>query len=100
MEITMADSTNDLYQLQVSPLASSSEGGQFCVPSLASHRSVGWRPGGGMKGCLGGSGETQVVLMDKPDGFGGLELPDWPAYGRAVPPAEGVARGWRALKRH
>ncbi|NXL60217.1 IRF1 factor, partial [Chordeiles acutipennis] len=26
MEITMADSTNDLYQLQVSPLASSSEG--------------------------------------------------------------------------
>ncbi|KFR08176.1 Interferon regulatory factor 1 [Opisthocomus hoazin] len=38
MEITMADSTNDLYQLQVSPLASSSEGGQFCVPSLASHR--------------------------------------------------------------
>ncbi|NXR56847.1 IRF1 factor, partial [Hippolais icterina] len=29
MEITMADSTNDLYQLQVSPLASSSEGGYF-----------------------------------------------------------------------
>ncbi|NXQ88984.1 IRF1 factor, partial [Nyctibius grandis] len=29
MEITMADSTNDLYQLQVSPLASSSEGGWF-----------------------------------------------------------------------
>ncbi|NXL29303.1 IRF1 factor, partial [Glaucidium brasilianum] len=29
MEITMADSTNDLYQLQVSPLASSSEGGHF-----------------------------------------------------------------------
>ncbi|KFQ40530.1 Interferon regulatory factor 1 [Mesitornis unicolor] len=27
MEITMADSTNDLYPLQVSPLASSSEGG-------------------------------------------------------------------------
>ncbi|KFQ96393.1 Interferon regulatory factor 1 [Nipponia nippon] len=29
MEITMADSTNDLYQLQVSPLASSSEGISF-----------------------------------------------------------------------
>ncbi|NWS58362.1 IRF1 factor, partial [Chunga burmeisteri] len=29
MEITMADSTNDLYQLQVSPLASSSEGEYF-----------------------------------------------------------------------
>ncbi|NWR51191.1 IRF1 factor, partial [Regulus satrapa] len=27
MEVTMADSTNDLYQLQVSPLPSSSEGG-------------------------------------------------------------------------
>ncbi|NXO79479.1 IRF1 factor, partial [Sitta europaea] len=29
MEVTMADSTNDIYQLQVSPLASSSEGGHF-----------------------------------------------------------------------
>ncbi|NXF77910.1 IRF1 factor, partial [Sclerurus mexicanus] len=29
MEVPMADSTNDLYQLQVSPLASSSEGGYF-----------------------------------------------------------------------
>uniref|UniRef100_A0A8C3KH74 Interferon regulatory factor n=1 Tax=Calidris pygmaea TaxID=425635 RepID=A0A8C3KH74_9CHAR len=29
MEITMADSTNDLYPLQVSPLASSSEGGFY-----------------------------------------------------------------------
>ncbi|NXQ51516.1 IRF1 factor, partial [Anthoscopus minutus] len=28
MEVTMADSTNDLYQLQVSPLASSSEAGR------------------------------------------------------------------------
>ncbi|NXY78081.1 IRF1 factor, partial [Glareola pratincola] len=34
MEITMADSTNDLYQLQVSPLASSSEGGCFFVSYL------------------------------------------------------------------
>ncbi|NXG71673.1 IRF1 factor, partial [Baryphthengus martii] len=36
MEITMADSTNDLYQLQVSPLASSSEGGYilFFSPTL------------------------------------------------------------------
>ncbi|NXJ92176.1 IRF1 factor, partial [Corythaixoides concolor] len=34
MEITMADSTNDLYQLQVSPLASSSEGGYFFFPTL------------------------------------------------------------------
>ncbi|NXM14018.1 IRF1 factor, partial [Ploceus nigricollis] len=33
MEVTMADSTNDLYQLQVSPLASSSEGGYFFFPS-------------------------------------------------------------------
>ncbi|NXL82390.1 IRF1 factor, partial [Leptocoma aspasia] len=32
MEVTMADSTNDLYQLQVSPLASSSEGGYFFFP--------------------------------------------------------------------
>ncbi|NXU07948.1 IRF1 factor, partial [Pardalotus punctatus] len=33
MEVTMADSTNDLYQLQVSPLASSSEGGCFFFPT-------------------------------------------------------------------
>ncbi|KAF1481275.1 Interferon regulatory factor 1, partial [Pygoscelis antarcticus] len=39
MEITMADSTNDLYQLQVSPLASSSEGGYFFSPTLVFHRS-------------------------------------------------------------
>ncbi|NXX53737.1 IRF1 factor, partial [Scopus umbretta] len=38
MEITMADSTNDLYQLQVSPLASSSEGGCFFFPTLDFHR--------------------------------------------------------------
>ncbi|NXU51791.1 IRF1 factor, partial [Turnix velox] len=31
MEVTMADSTNDLYQLQVSPLASSSEGGYLAL---------------------------------------------------------------------
>ncbi|NXX11665.1 IRF1 factor, partial [Podargus strigoides] len=34
MEITMADSTNDLYQLQVSPLASSSEGGGYLGESF------------------------------------------------------------------
>ncbi|KAF1445125.1 IRF1 factor, partial [Pygoscelis papua] len=39
MEITMADSTNDLYQLQVSPLASSSEGGYFFSATLVFHRS-------------------------------------------------------------
>ncbi|KAF1600542.1 Interferon regulatory factor 1, partial [Eudyptes chrysocome] len=38
MEITMADSTNDLYQLQVSPLASSSEGGYFFSPTPVFHR--------------------------------------------------------------
>ncbi|NXN09707.1 IRF1 factor, partial [Indicator maculatus] len=42
MEITMADSTNDLYQLQVSPLASSSEGGHFFYPSLI-FSSICWR---------------------------------------------------------
>ncbi|NXE86791.1 IRF1 factor, partial [Menura novaehollandiae] len=36
MEVTMADSTNDLYQLQVSPLASSSEGGYFFLPQRSS----------------------------------------------------------------
>ncbi|KFW92756.1 Interferon regulatory factor 1 [Phalacrocorax carbo] len=45
MEITMADSTNDLYQLQVSPLASSSEGGYFFFPTLVFHRSTGGRSG-------------------------------------------------------
>ncbi|NXF98895.1 IRF1 factor, partial [Sakesphorus luctuosus] len=33
LEVPMADSTNDLYQLQVSPLASSSEGGYFFFPT-------------------------------------------------------------------
>ncbi|KFQ36652.1 Interferon regulatory factor 1, partial [Merops nubicus] len=33
MDITMADSTNDLYQLQVSPLASSSEGNKTLLPT-------------------------------------------------------------------
>ncbi|NXS47122.1 IRF1 factor, partial [Balaeniceps rex] len=42
MEITMADSTNDLYQLQVSPLASSSEGGCFFFPTLVFHRRSGF----------------------------------------------------------
>ncbi|NXT65762.1 IRF1 factor, partial [Chaetops frenatus] len=37
MEVTMADSTNDLYQLQVSPLASSSEGGCFFSPTPVFH---------------------------------------------------------------
>ncbi|NXP48754.1 IRF1 factor, partial [Heliornis fulica] len=41
MEITMADSTNDLYQLQVSPLASSSEGGCWFLPTLVLHWSMG-----------------------------------------------------------
>ncbi|NWR74089.1 IRF1 factor, partial [Centropus unirufus] len=35
MEIPIADSTNDLYQLQVSPLASTSEGGCFFFPALS-----------------------------------------------------------------
>lgn len=43
MEITMADSTNDLYQLQVSPLASSSEGEHFFYPSLVFRLSAGGR---------------------------------------------------------
>ncbi|NXW56080.1 IRF1 factor, partial [Eurystomus gularis] len=37
METTMADSTNDLYQLQVSPLASSSEGGYIFFLTLFSY---------------------------------------------------------------
>ncbi|NWQ99700.1 IRF1 factor, partial [Paradoxornis webbianus] len=37
MEVPMADSTNDLYQLQVSPLASSSEGGYFSGRSSFYH---------------------------------------------------------------
>ncbi|KGL86969.1 Interferon regulatory factor 1 [Charadrius vociferus] len=40
MEIPMADSTNDIYHLQVSPLASSSEGVYFFLPTLVFHRSV------------------------------------------------------------
>ncbi|NXF89428.1 IRF1 factor, partial [Eubucco bourcierii] len=47
MEVTMADSTNDLYQLQVSPLASSSEGEHFFYPSLIFHLSVGGKAEGG-----------------------------------------------------
>ncbi|NXM75288.1 IRF1 factor, partial [Serilophus lunatus] len=35
MEVTMADSTNDLYQLQVSPLASSSEGKESNIAPTA-----------------------------------------------------------------
>ncbi|NXC38989.1 IRF1 factor, partial [Penelope pileata] len=38
MEIAMADSTNDLYPLQVSPLASSSEGWCCFLPTLVSQR--------------------------------------------------------------
>ncbi|NXI91559.1 IRF1 factor, partial [Psophia crepitans] len=41
MEITMADSTNDLYQLQVSPLASSSEGRYLFFPTLVFYRATG-----------------------------------------------------------
>lgn len=54
MEITMADSTNDLYPFQVSPLASSSEGGCFFLPW-----SFMWSTGGRLEakqweeGCLG-----------------------------------------------
>ncbi|NXA74723.1 IRF1 factor, partial [Thryothorus ludovicianus] len=40
MEVTMADSTNDLYQLQVSPLASSSEGEYFLFPIQVFHWSI------------------------------------------------------------
>ncbi|NXN32798.1 IRF1 factor, partial [Nycticryphes semicollaris] len=40
MEITLADSTNDIYHLQVSPLASSSEGGYLFDPTLVFHRSL------------------------------------------------------------
>lgn len=46
MEVTMADSTNDLYQLQVSPLASSSEGEYFLFPSPAFHCSAGGKAAG------------------------------------------------------
>lgn len=53
MDIPMADSTNDLYQLQVSPLASSSEGACFFLPTLVFHGSDGWRQGSGMKEGLG-----------------------------------------------
>ncbi|NWQ59076.1 IRF1 factor, partial [Neopipo cinnamomea] len=37
LDVPMADSTNDLYQLQVSPLASSSEGGYFLPPAPNFH---------------------------------------------------------------
>lgn len=46
MEVTMADSTNDLYQLQVSPLASSSEGGYFFFPTPVFHWSAGGKAAG------------------------------------------------------
>lgn len=64
MEIAMADSTNDLYHLQVSPLASSSEGWCRFLPTLVFRRSpgaspavAGWRQGWcswgfGRKSCL------------------------------------------------
>lgn len=60
METTMADSTNDLYQLQVSPLASSSEGGYFFFSSPAvSSLLEGWQQD---KGGPGRSGETKAGL--------------------------------------
>lgn len=67
MEITMADSTNDLYQLQVSPLASSSEGGYFFSPALVFHWSTGGRLEARQRDeeVPGGSGETRVVLQKK-----------------------------------
>lgn len=49
MEIAMADSTNDIYQLQVSPLGSSSEGWCCFLPTSPSQHSpgalAGWRQG-------------------------------------------------------
>lgn len=64
MEITMADSTNDLYQLQVSPLASSSEGGCFFFPAPVFHRSIGSKLEARQwdEEVPGGSGEARVVL--------------------------------------
>ncbi|NWU75061.1 IRF1 factor, partial [Onychorhynchus coronatus] len=46
LDVPMADSTNDLYQLQVSPLASSSEGGELLFPTPIFHWAAGGR---GMK---------------------------------------------------
>lgn len=55
-EIAMADSTNDLYQLQVSPLGSSSEGWCCFLPTSFSQHSpgamAGWR-----QGCRGAKQE-------------------------------------------
>lgn len=67
MEITMADSTNDLYQLQVSPLASSSEGGYFFFPTLVFHRSTGGRLEARQwdEEVPGGLGETKSCLVGK-----------------------------------
>lgn len=65
MEVTMADSTNDLYQLQVSPLASSSEGGYFLFPSPVFQD----------EGVPGPTGETRAILQEKqppPGRFGNL----------------------------
>lgn len=52
MEIAMADSTNDIYQLQVSPPGSSSEGWCHLLPTWvfrwspgASPAGAGWRQG-------------------------------------------------------
>lgn len=87
METTMADSTNDLYQLQVSPLASSSEGGCFFC-SYPAVSAVYWREGSGIKECLGDQEKQELPCRKKinqllPDGFGWLELPNWPGYRRA-----------------
>lgn len=80
MDVPMADSTNDLYQLQVSPLASSSEGGYFffSYPSLSL---VCWRQGSRMKECLGQQ-EKQELFCRKSDRFGNLELPNQPGRRR------------------
>lgn len=54
MEIAMADSTNDIYQLQVSPPGSSSEGWCHLLPTWVFRRSPGASPAGGQ---VGGKGE-------------------------------------------
>ena len=107
MEITMADSTNDLYQLQVSPLASSSEGGYFFFPTLVFHRSVGWRQGSGMKECLGDQEKQELSCRGKkkkPDlqlmDLGGWSYQTGQVTEGHVAPAEVVARGRKALKCH
>lgn len=60
MEVTLADSTNDLYQLQVSPLASSSEGGYFFFLPQSFTGLLEARQQD--EGVPGPTGETRAVL--------------------------------------